>query len=78
LQDELRGVLPVFAKIDVNGEHAHPLYQFLKKEEPGILGTEGIKWNFTKFLISRDGKVLKRFAPQAKPEELASEVEKAL
>jgi glutathione peroxidase len=69
---------PVFGKIDVNGEQAHPLYQHLKKEEPGLFGTEGIKWNFTKFLISREGKVLKRFAPAAKPEDLAKEIEAAL
>ena len=69
---------PVFGKIEVNGEGAHPLYQFLKNEEPGVLGTEGIKWNFTKFLVGRDGKVLKRFAPTTKPEDLAGEVEKVL
>ena len=70
---------PVMSKIDVNGDDAHPLYQHLKKEEPGILGTEGIKWNFTKFLVGKDGKVLlKRFAPQAKPEDLGGEIEKAL
>jgi glutathione peroxidase len=69
---------PVYAKVDVNGDSAHPLYQFLKKEERGILGTEGIKWNFTKFLIGRDGSVIKRFAPTAKPEDLAGEVEKVL
>jgi glutathione peroxidase len=69
---------PVFGKVDVNGDKAHPLYQHLKKEEPGILGTEGIKWNFTKFLVGKDGKVIKRFAPQTKPEELGPEIEKAL
>jgi glutathione peroxidase len=69
---------PLFAKIDVNGENAHPLYQFLKSEEKGIFGTEAIKWNFTKFLIDREGNVLKRFAPQTKPEDLESEVEAAL
>jgi glutathione peroxidase len=69
---------PLFAKIDVNGSDAHPLYQFLKSEEKGIFGTEAIKWNFTKFLIDHEGKVLKRFAPQTKPEDLESEVEAAL
>jgi glutathione peroxidase len=69
---------PVAGTIDVNGDNTHPLYQFLKKEEPGVLGTEGIKWNFTKFLVGKDGKVLKRFAPQTKPEELGPELEKVL
>jgi len=59
---------PMFAKIDVNGEQAHPLYDYLKKASPGILGSKGIKWNFTKFLIGKDGQVVKRFAPTAKPE----------
>jgi glutathione peroxidase len=68
----------VFSKIEVNGAQAAPLYQFLKKQAPGILGTEGIKWNFTKFLISKDGQVLKRFAPQDKPESIEAEIEKAL
>ncbi len=69
---------PMFSKVDVNGAKTHPLYEFLKKEEKGILGTEGIKWNFTKFLVARDGTVLKRFAPQTKPQDLASEIESAL
>jgi glutathione peroxidase len=69
---------PVFSKIDVNGEGAHPLYQWLKKEAPGILGTESIKWNFTKFLVSKEGAVVKRFAPQDKPESIASEIESLL
>ncbi len=69
---------PVFAKLEVNGAGAHPLYQWLKKEAPGLLGTEAIKWNFTKFLVSRDGKVLERFAPQSAPESIAPEIEKAL
>jgi glutathione peroxidase len=55
---------PLFAKTDVNGPHAHPLYQHLKSAAPGILGTEGIKWNFTKFLINREGDVVERYAPQ--------------
>jgi len=69
---------PMFAKIDVNGDHTHPLYQFLKKEEKGILGTEAIKWNFTKFLVGKDGQVLARFAPQTTPSALEKEVEKLL
>jgi glutathione peroxidase len=69
---------PMFAKVDVNGDQAHPLWQHLKSEAPGVLGTEGIKWNFTKFLIGRDGKVVKRYAPQTKPEEIAGDVEKLL
>ncbi|MBV7537882.1 glutathione peroxidase [Duganella sp. sic0402] len=69
---------PLFAKIDVNGTHAHPLFQKLKKDAPGILGTEGIKWNFTKFLIRKDGTVYNRYAPATKPEELISDIEKLL
>jgi glutathione peroxidase len=69
---------PMFAKVEVNGDRAHPLFQHLKSEAPGVLGTEGIKWNFTKFLIGRDGKVIKRYAPQTKPEEIAGDIEKAL
>jgi glutathione peroxidase len=69
---------PLFAKIEVNGANAHPLYRHLKKAAPGLLGTEAIKWNFTKFLIGRDGKVLKRYAPNDKPEDIAGDIEKAL
>lgn len=69
---------PVMAKIEVNGAGTHPLYQFLKKEAKGILGTEAIKWNFTKFLVDRNGKVVDRFAPNDKPESLAKEIEKLL
>ena len=69
---------PVFAKVDVNGKNADPLFVFLKKEAPGILGTEGIKWNFTKFLVGKDGHVIKRYAPQDKPENFIEDVEKAL
>lgn len=69
---------PVMAKIDVNGDKEAPLYTWLKKTAPGLLGTEGIKWNFTKFLIGRNGKVIQRFAPQTKPEDLDKEIEKAL
>jgi glutathione peroxidase len=69
---------PMFAKVDVNGDQAHPLFQHLKSEAPGVLGTEGIKWNFTKFLIGRDGKVVKRYAPQTKPEDIAEDVDRLL
>lgn len=69
---------PLFAKIDVNGEHAHPLFAKLKKDAPGILGTEAIKWNFTKFLIRKDGTVFNRYAPATKPEELVADIEKLL
>jgi glutathione peroxidase len=69
---------PLFAKINVNGADAHPLYRFLKEARPGVLGTEAIKWNFTKFLIGKDGEPLKRYAPSDKPESLAADVEMAL
>lgn len=69
---------PLFAKINVNGADAHPLYKFLKESRPGILGTEAIKWNFTKFLVGRDGGVLKRYAPTDKPEGLEGDVTAAL
>lgn len=62
-------------KIDVNGNNAHPLYQFLKSSAKGVLGSEGIKWNFTKFLINRDGEVVKRFAPTVKPQEISDAIE---
>ena len=70
--------LPLFKKIDVNGAEAHPLYVQLKKRAPGLLGSQGIKWNFTKFLIGQDGKVIKRFAPTTKPEQLSAEIEALL
>ena len=69
---------PLFAKIDVNGAGAAPLYQWLKAEAPGIVGTKGIKWNFTKFLIGRDGKVVRRYAPTDKPAGIARDIEKLL
>ena len=69
---------PMFAKIDVNGDNAHPLYKYLKDAKPGLLGTEGIKWNFTKFLIDRDGEPVARFAPQTKPEELEKPIKELL
>lgn len=68
---------PMFSKIDVNGDDAHPLFQWLKKEEGGLLGGK-IKWNFTKFLVGRDGQVIDRFAPTTKPEKLTGDIEKAL
>lgn len=66
------------AKIEVNGEQAHPLWKWLKKEKRGLLGIGAIKWNFSKFLVGRDGKVLKRFAPTDKPESLVADIESAL
>jgi len=69
---------PMFAKIDVNGNDAHPLYQYLKKAAPGLLGSEGIKWNFTKFLVDRQGEVVGRYAPATAPESIASDIEKLL
>ena len=69
---------PVMSKIDVNGADAHPLYRFLKREQKGVLGTEAIKWNFTKFLIGKDGEVVERFAPTVKPEDLKVAVEALL
>jgi glutathione peroxidase len=69
---------PMFAKVDVNGDDAAPLYRFLKTEKPGLLGSEAIKWNFTKFLVDRDGNVVKRYAPNDTPESIAKDIEKAL
>ena len=69
---------PMFAKVEVNGPGAHPLYDYLKREKKGLLGSEGIKWNFTKFLIGRDGEVVDRFAPTVKPQDMASAIEKLL
>ncbi len=69
---------PMFAKVDVNGANAAPLYQYLKAEKPGILGSEAIKWNFTKFLVGRDGTVLKRYAPNDAPDAIAPDIEAAL
>lgn len=69
---------PLFAKIDVNGDNTHPLYTWLKHEAAGILGTEAIKWNFTKFLINREGKVINRYAPATRPDELAETIEALL
>ena len=69
---------PMFAKVDVNGDKAAPLFKFLKAEKPGLLGSEAIKWNFTKFLVDRKGNVVKRYAPNDTPESIAKDVEKAL
>jgi glutathione peroxidase len=69
---------PMFEKIDVNGKNAHPLYQHLKSAAPGLLGSEPIKWNFTKFLVNREGKVVERYASTTKPEQLESDIEAAL
>ena len=69
---------PLMAKIDVNGENAHPLYRWLEAQAPGLLGSKAIKWNFTKFLIDRDGQVIRRYAPQDAPAKLAHDIETAL
>ena len=69
---------PMFAKIEVNGENTHPLYAYLKHEAAGLLGTEAIKWNFTKFLVDREGQVVERYAPATKPEDLVQAVEALL
>ena len=69
---------PMFAKIQVNGAGAHPLYEHLKSSAKGVLGTEGIKWNFTKFLVDREGRVVRRYAPTDKPESLAADIEALL
>jgi glutathione peroxidase len=69
---------PVMEKVDVNGADAHPLFAFLKHEKKGLLGSEAVKWNFTKFLVDRSGEVVKRFAPTVKPQELEADVEKLL
>jgi glutathione peroxidase len=69
---------PLFAKIEVNGPKAHPLYEYLKREKKGLLGSEAIKWNFTKFLIDREGEVVERFAPQTEPKAIAPAIEKLL
>ncbi|MBV8270973.1 MAG: glutathione peroxidase [Cupriavidus sp.] len=69
---------PMFEKIDVNGADAHPLYKWLTSEKPGLLGTQAIKWNFTKFLVRRDGTIFKRYAPTTKPEEIRADIESLL
>jgi len=65
---------PMFAKLKVNGDDAHPLYQYLKGEKPGLLGTEAVKWNFTKFLVDRDGRVVNRYGSADKPEKIAADI----
>ena len=69
---------PMMEKIDVNGSGAHPLYQWLTKEAPGLLGSQSIKWNFTKFLVDKDGHVVKRYAPTDTPKSMAGDIEKLL
>ncbi|KAB7771366.1 glutathione peroxidase [Xanthomonas maliensis] len=69
---------PMADKVEVNGSRAHPLWQWLKQQKPGVLGSTAIKWNFTKFLVGRDGRVLERYAPTTKPEALAADIERAL
>ena len=69
---------PMFSKIDVNGEHAHPIYKYLTSEAKGILGSESIKWNFTKFLINQNGEVIKRYSPTTKPEKISKDIQKLL
>ena len=69
---------PMFAKVDVNGDDTHPIFAFLKAGARGVLGTEGIKWNFTKFLVDREGKVVDRYASAHKPEDMAADIERLL
>lgn len=69
---------PMFAKVDVNGDSAHPLFRYLKKEAKGLMGSEKVKWNFTKFLVNRDGQVVRRYAPTVKPEAIRDDIEKLL
>ncbi len=69
---------PLFDKIDVNGAHTHALWRWLKDQASGVLGTEAIKWNFTKFLVGRDGQVIRRYAPQTQPDALRADIEMAL
>ncbi|NRB42379.1 MAG: glutathione peroxidase [Pseudomonadales bacterium] len=69
---------PMFSKVDVNGDDAHPLFEHLKKAAPGIVGTTSIKWNFTKFLVDKEGHVVKRFAPKDKPQSIKKAIEKLL
>lgn len=69
---------PLFSKVDVNGDNAHPLFVALKEAAPGILGSKAIKWNFTKFLVTGEGRVVERYAPTTKPEDLVGDIEKLL
>lgn len=77
-EQNYRVTFPLFEKIDVNGANAHPLFQYLKQQAPGFLGSEAIKWNFTKFLVRRDGTVFSRYASITKPEELLDDIKKLL
>jgi glutathione peroxidase len=77
-EDKYDVTFPMFAKTEVNGAGAHPLFQALKREAPGLLGTRAIKWNFTKFLVGRDRCVLRRYGPAVKPEKLVSDIEAAI
>ena len=69
---------PLFAKVDVNGDNAHPLFVYLKQKAPGLLGSKGIKWNFTKFLVNKQGEVIKRYAPTTKPEDITDDIKALL
>ncbi|NQY48817.1 MAG: glutathione peroxidase [Colwellia sp.] len=69
---------PLFNKVEVNGNNAHPLFNYLKQQAPGILGSKSIKWNFTKFLVNRQGEVVQRYAPTTKPEAITADIEKLL
>jgi glutathione peroxidase len=69
---------PLFNKVDVNGQNSLPLFTYLKQQAPGLLGSKSIKWNFTKFLVNREGKVIKRYAPTTKPEDISADIEKLL
>ncbi|OBZ11525.1 glutathione peroxidase [Bacillus sp. FJAT-27264] len=69
---------PMYEKIDVNGSNAHPLFKYLSEEAPGVLGSKSIKWNFTKFLVDQDGRVLKRFAPKTTPDQIEAEINQLL
>lgn len=69
---------PLFSKVDVNGDNAHPLFKYLKSQAPGLLGSKGIKWNFTKFLVNREGDVVKRYAPSTKPEAIEADIKALL
>lgn len=69
---------PLFSKVDVNGDNAHPLFKYLKSQAPGLLGSKGIKWNFTKFLVNREGDVVKRYAPSTKPGAIEADIKALL
>jgi glutathione peroxidase len=76
--DQYRVTFPLFDKVDVNGDQTHPLWRYLKTAKPGLFGTEAIKWNFTKFLVDREGHVVKRYPPTARPEDIAGDIEALL